>query len=206
MGASYGGWTTGDGCASSRPSSRTFPTSNPVSSAVRSRPFRIASAIALALAIVSPAVVVFAVVWNTSSVAPPASVPAHTEPTRFLPAPDVQQVALPPGGVNVYANPLSGVVPCPLCELPPRLARPNPTAGTVDVIDPRTFAVIDHFGVGYIPHHIAPAWDMSALDVDNEGSSSPTVIDIHTGRPSDQTIGIPFPSNLYSQTNGKSAI
>jgi len=173
---------------------------------VRSRPFRIASAIVLAVAIVSPAVVVFAVVWNTPSVAQPASLPADTEPTRLLPAPDVQQVALPPGAVNVYANTMSGVVPCPLCELPPRVYVPNSTAGTVDVIDPRTFAVIDHFGVGYIPHHIAPAWDMSALYVDNEGSSSLTVIDIHTGRPSGQTIGIPFPYNLYFTPDGKKAI
>src|SRR5216683_1880812 len=192
-GASYGGWTTGGGCASSPRSSRISPTSNPLGSLVRSRPFRIAFAIVLAVAIVSPAVVVFAVVWNTSSVAQRALLPADTEPTRLLPAPDVQQVALPPGAVNVYANTMSGVVPCPLCELPPRVYVPNSTAGTVDVIDPRTFAVIDHFNVGYIPHHIAPAWDMSALYVDNEGSSSLTVIDINSGRPTGQTISIPWP-------------
>src|SRR6266851_1658748 len=193
MGASSGDWTTGGGFASSRRSSRIFPTSNPVSSAVRSRPFRIASAIVLALAIMSPAVVVFAVVWNAPSVAPQASVPADTEPTRLLPAPDVQQAALPAGTLNVYANTLSGVVPCPLCELPPRVYVPNSTAGTVDVIDPHTFTVIDHYAVGSIPHHIAPAWDMSSLYVDNEGSSSLTVVDIHTGRPSGQTINIPLP-------------
>jgi YVTN family beta-propeller protein len=173
---------------------------------VRSRPVRIASAIVLALAIVSPAVVVFAVVWNAPSVAQPAAASADTEPTRLLPAPDVQQVALPPGAVNVYANTMSGVVPCPLCELPPRVYVPNSAAGTVDVIDPRTFAVVDHFGVGYIPHHVAPAWDMSALYVDNEGSSSLTVIDIHTGRPSGQTINIPFPYNVYFTPDGKKAI
>ncbi len=173
---------------------------------MRSRPVRIASAIVLALAIVSPAVVVFAVVWNAPSVAPPASAPADTEPARMLPAPDVQQVALPSGTVNVYANTISGVVPCPLCELPPRVYVPNSTAGTVDVIDPRTFTVIDHYAVGYIPHHIAPAWDMSALYVDNEGSSSLTVIDIHTGRPNGQTINIPFPYNLYFTPDGTKAV
>jgi len=173
---------------------------------VRSRAVRIAFAIVLALAIMSPAAVVFAVVWNESSVAPPALVPADTEPMRLLPAPDVQQVALPLGTVNVYANTISGVVPCPLCELPPRVYVPNSIAGTVDVIDPRTFTVIDHFGVGYIPHHIAPAWDMSSLYVDNEGSSSLTVIDIHTGRPSGQTISIPFPYNLYFTPDGNKAI
>src|SRR5216683_4810484 len=205
-GASSGAWTTGGGFASSLPSSRIFPTSKGISTLVRSRPVRIASAIVLALAIVSPAVVVFAVVWNTSSVAQPALVPADTEPMRLLPAPDVQQVALPLGTVNVYANTISGVVPCPLCELPPRVYVPNSIAGTVDVIDPRTFAVIDHFNVGYIPHHIAPAWDMSALYVDNEGSSSLTVIDINTGRPNGQTISIPFPYNLYFTPDGKKAI
>ncbi len=173
---------------------------------MRSRPVRIAFAIILALAIMSPAVVVFAVVWNAPAVVPPASVPADTEPTRLLPAPDVQQVALPPGTVNVYANTMSGVVPCPLCELPPRVYVPNSTAGTVDVIDPRTFTVIDHYAVGYIPHHIAPAWDMSSLYVDNEGSSSLTVIDIHTGRPSGQTINIPFPYNLYFTPDGTKAV
>src|SRR5260370_11187493 len=195
--ASSGAWTTGGGFASSLPSSRIFPTSKGISTLVRSRPVRIASAIVLALAIVSPAVVVFAVVWNAPSVAPPASAPADTEPARMLPAPDVRQVALPSGTVTEYANTISGVVPCPLCELPPRVYVPNSTAGTVDVIDPRTFTVIHHYAVGSIPHHIAPAWDMSSLYVDNEGSSSLTVIDIHTGRPSGQTINIPFPYNLY---------
>jgi len=101
---------------------------------------------------------------------------------------------------------MSGVVPCPLCDLPPRVYVPNSTAGTVDVIDPLTFKVIDHFAVGFIPHHIAPAWDMSALYVDNEGSSSLTVIDINTGRPSGQKINIPFPYNLYFTPDGSKAI
>src|SRR5260370_28354985 len=47
---------------------------------------------------------------------------------------------------------------------------------------------------------------MSSLYVDNEGSSSLTVIDIHTGRPSGQTINIPFPYNLYFTPDGKKAV
>ena len=173
---------------------------------MRSRPVRIATALVLTLVIVSPAVVAFAVVWNAPTVAQPVAAPIDTEPIRMLPAPDVQQVALPAGPMNVYANTMSGVVPCPLCELPPRVYVPNSTAGTVDVIDPLSFKVIDHYRVGNIPHHIAPAWDMSALYVDNEGSSSLTVIDIRTGRPSGQTISIPFPYNLYFTPDGTKAI
>ena len=173
---------------------------------MRSRAVRIASAIVFVLAIVSPAAVVFAVVWTAPSVSQPVGAPLNVEPARLLPAPDVQQAPLPVSPLNVYANTLSGVVPCPLCELPPRVYVPNSTAGTVDVIDPLTFKVIDHFAVGFIPHHIAPAWDMSALYVDNEGSSSLTVIDIHTGRPNGERIPIPFPYNLYFTPDGSKAI
>ena len=65
--------------------------------------------------------------------------------------------------------------------------------------------MIDHYRVGVIPHHIAPAWDMSELYVDNEGSSSLTVLDIKTGRPKG-TISIPFPYNLYFTPDGTKAI
>ena len=75
----------------------------------------------------------------------------------MLPAPDLQPTSLPTPAFNVYANTLSGDVPCPLCKLPPRVYVPNSTAGTVDVIDPLTFTVVDHYAVGRIPHHIAPA-------------------------------------------------
>src|SRR5260370_3539176 len=196
--------TTVDGDASSLPIVKTFPTSKALESLVRSRAVRIASAVVFVLAIVSPAAVVFAVVWTAPTVSAPGPA-SNVEPARLLPAPDVQQAPLPVGPLNVYANTMSGVVPCPLCELPPRVYVPNSTAGTVDVIDPLTFKVIDHFAVGFIPHHIAPAWDMSALYVDNEGSSNLTVIDIHTGRPDGERIPIPFPYNLYFTPDGSKA-
>jgi YVTN family beta-propeller protein len=149
------------------------------------------------------------VVWTTSpggaTAASAPAVQAATQPERMLPPPDVQTAALPAPPFNVYANTLSGVVPCPLCNLPPRVYVPDSGDGTVDVIDPLTFKVIDRFRVGSIPHHIAPAWDMSALYVDNEGSSSLTVINIHTGRPSG-TIRIPYPYNLYFTPDGTKAI
>src|SRR5260370_10864916 len=198
--------TTVDGYASSPPSLKIYPTSKALAALVRSRAVRIASAVVFVLAIVSPAAVVFAVVWTARSVSQPAVVASNAEPARLLPAPDVQQAPLPVGPLNVYTNTLSGVVPCPLCELPPRVYVPNSTAGTVDVIDPVTFKVIDHFAVGFIPHHIAPAWDMSSLYVDNEGSSNLTVIDTHTGRPNGQRINIPFPYNLYFTPHGTKAI
>ena len=148
---------------------------------------------------------VFAVVWMAPPITTGSAAAEGGQPQRLLPAPDVQPTSLPEPSFNVYANTLSGAVPCPLCELPARVYVPNSRAGTVDVIDPSTFAVVDHYRVGSIPHHIAPAWDMSALYVDNEGSSSLTVLDIHTGRPVDQ-INIPFPYNLYFTPDGTKAV
>ncbi len=166
---------------------------------------RIFFALVFVFAVLSPAAVVFAVVWMAPPVATGSAAAADTQSARLLPPPDVQPTSLPDSPYNVYANTLSGAVPCPLCELPPRVYVPNSRAGTVDVIDPRTFSVIDHYRVGSIPHHIAPAWDMSALYVDNEGSSSLTVLDIHTGKPVDQ-INIPFPYNLYFTPDGTKAV
>ncbi|HEY8816144.1 MAG TPA: YncE family protein [Candidatus Dormibacteraeota bacterium] len=195
------------GCASSPPSWKTSLTNNPLVTALRSRPLRLLVGALFTLVILSPAGVVFAVVWTTPYLGPsaPAEQSASTGPVRTLPAPDVQAGTLPATPLNVYANITSGVVPCPLCKIPPRVYVPNSGAGTVDVIDPLTFKVIDHFRVGSIPHHIAPAWDMSALYVDNEGSSTLTKIDIHTGKPAG-TISIPYPYNLYFTPDGTKAI
>lgn len=187
-----------------------YLTSNPLARALQSRLARVVFGVIFLMTVISPAAVVFAVVWATP---PVASVPADMEPARLLPAPDVQPTSLPPPIFNVYANTLSGAVPCvshpedttPLCQLTPRVYVPNSTANTMDVIDPLTFKVIDHFAVETIPHHVTPAWDMSALYVGNEGSSSLTVIDVHTGKPSGR-ISIPFPYNLYFTPDGTKAV
>lgn len=148
---------------------------------------------------------VFAVVWTAPPVGSGVNGTPDMQAVRLLPEPDTQPTSLPQPAFNVYANTMSGAVRCPLCELPPRVYVPNSKAGTVDVIDPLTFKVIDHYAVGAIPHHIAPAWDMSALYVDNEGSSSLTVLDIHSGRPVG-TVSIPFPYNVYFTPDGTKAI
>ncbi|HSP09890.1 MAG TPA: YncE family protein [Candidatus Dormibacteraeota bacterium] len=197
---------------SSPPNLKTFQTSKSLpaglGAAFRSRIFRVFVAAVFTFAILSPAAVVLAVVLTAPPMVPPApAVPvANTEPARLLPAPDVQQSSLPPAAANVYESTMSGTVPCPLCELPPRVYVPNSSSNTVDVIDPRTFKVVDRYAAGSIPHHITPAWDLGALYVENEGSSSLTVLDIHTGRPTGQVISIPFPYNLYFTPDGTKAI
>ena len=176
-----------------------------MSKALHSRAARIFFAGLLVVVILSPAAVVAGVVLSTPPVGDSGSSTADQQPARLLPPPDVQPTSLPAPAFNVYANTMSGTVPCPLCDIPQRVYVPNSGAGTVDVINPLTYKVVDHFRVGQIPHHIAPAWDMSALYVDNEGSSSLTVLNIHTGKPSGQ-ISIPYPYNLYFTPDGTKAI
>jgi YVTN family beta-propeller protein len=106
---------------------------------------------------------------------------------------------------NVYAATTSTKVSEQLANVPQRVYVPNVGDGTMDVIDPKTFKIIDHYPVGEIPHHVTPSWDMKSLYVDNEASSSLTIIDPNSGKPSG-FIPIPYPYNLYFTPDGKKAI
>ena len=106
---------------------------------------------------------------------------------------------------NVYAEATSTKVSEQLTGVPERVYVPNVADATVDVIDPKSFQVVDHYAVGEIPHHLTPSWDMKKLYVNNEASSSLTVIDPKSGRPTG-IIPVPYPYNLYFTPDGKKAI
>ncbi|MCA1740562.1 MAG: YncE family protein, partial [Actinobacteria bacterium] len=106
---------------------------------------------------------------------------------------------------NVYAATTSGKIKESLADVPERVYVPNVIDGTMDVIDPATFQIIDHYAVDQLPYHITPSWDMSELLVNNEQSSTFTIIDPKTGQPSG-TVPAPFPYNFYYTPDGKKAI
>jgi len=106
---------------------------------------------------------------------------------------------------NVYSETTTTKLGEAVAGLPERVYVPNVADGTVDVIDPETFKVVDHYAVGEIPHHVTPSWDMKKLYVSNEASSSLTVIDPKSGKPSG-TVLVPYPYNLYFTPDGKQAI
>ncbi len=100
-------------------------------------------------------------------------------------------------------------------HLAPRVARdlrrvyvPN-LGGSVYVIDPATFRVVQRFAAGRSPQHVVPSWDLRTLWVTNTAEGRPdgsvTPIDPRTGRP-----GRPFdvddPYNMYFTPDGKSAV
>src|SRR5207237_1493282 len=74
-----------------------------------------------------------------------------------------------------------------------------------DVIDPRTFKVVEHFAVGALPQHVVPAWDLKTLYVTNDVGNSLTTIDPRTGRPG-RTIPVDDPYNMYFTPDGRYAI
>src|SRR5260370_23680423 len=156
MVASSAAWTTGGGYASWPPSLKIFRMSSAISRLVLSRPVRFAASILLVVLIVSPAVVVFAVVWTAPSDYQPVAATVDNEPARLLPAPDVQQGSLPPTAFNVYANTMSGVVQSPLCQIPARAYVPNSAARTASDIDPPTFKGIDHYPPRSLPPPMPP--------------------------------------------------
>ncbi|MEA2486138.1 MAG: hypothetical protein QOD46_1249 [Actinomycetota bacterium] len=109
------------------------------------------------------------------------------------------------GRVDVYRSIETHRIIPAARKFPARVYVPNSGSNTVDVIDPHTYKVVRHFGVGSVPHHITPSWDMRRLYVDNTGGDSLTVIDPATGRPTHK-IHVRDPYNLYFTPDGTKAI
>jgi len=82
---------------------------------------------------------------------------------------------------------------------------PNSQSATVDVIDPRTYKVIEHFTVGVLPQHVVPSYDLKTLYVTNDVGNSLTAIDPRTGKPG-RTIPVEDPYNMYFTPDGRYAI
>jgi YVTN family beta-propeller protein len=106
---------------------------------------------------------------------------------------------------NVYAATMTSEVRDDLKGIPERVYVPNIIDGTVSVVDPKTFEIVDSFAVGELPYHVTPSHDMTELYVNNEASGTFTVIDPKTGRPK-ETIEAPFPYNFYYTPDGETAV
>ena len=106
---------------------------------------------------------------------------------------------------DVYAAARPGQMSAAVQTAVPRVYVPNSGDGTVDVIDPATFKVIDHFKVGREPQHVVPSYDLKTLWVAADMGNSLTRIDPTTGKPM-QTMPIDDPYNLYFTPDGNYAI
>jgi YVTN family beta-propeller protein len=106
---------------------------------------------------------------------------------------------------DVYAADRPGNLSPIVGGFPERVYVPNSGGDTVDVIDPRTFKIIDHFAVGKQPQHIVPSYDLKTLWVLNDLGDSVTRIDPATGHKLD-TINVKDPYNMYFTPDGRYAI
>jgi YVTN family beta-propeller protein len=123
-----------------------------------------------------------------------------TQPSDLLPG-------MPPllDPHDVYAANRPGNLSPVVRDFPERVYVPNSGRDTVDVIDPHTFKVIDHFAVGRQPQHVTPSYDLKTLWVLNDLGDSLTRVDPATGRKLD-TIPIEDPYNMYYTPDGRYAI
>jgi YVTN family beta-propeller protein len=106
---------------------------------------------------------------------------------------------------NVYAHTGVGQLSPAVAGVPARVYVPNSESDTVDVIDPTSFQIVDHFAVGRLPQHVTPSWDLKTLYVDNDLGNSLTPIDPRTGR-AGAPIPVTDPYNLYFTPDGTKAI
>jgi len=136
----------------------------------------------------------------SSSTTRPAATPV-TKPVD----PATQPLTGAGPGVDVYAGTTVGKLSPTVAADPPRVYVPNSVSNTVDVIDPTTFRVVDHFAVGATPQHVVPSYDLSTLYVNDNKGNTLTPIDPRTGRPG-PPIAVDDPYNLYFTPDGAHAL
>ncbi len=120
-------------------------------------------------------------------------------------APASYRVPSPLDPRDVYAADRPGALSPVVRADPPRIYVPNSTSDTVDVIDPATYRVVDHFAVDAQPQHVTPSYDLKTLWVDNDKGNSLTPIDPRTGRHG-APVPVADPYNLYFAPDGRHAI
>jgi YVTN family beta-propeller protein len=98
-------------------------------------------------------------------------------------------------------NALSDVVKADV----PRVYVPNNFGGSVSVIDPATYKVIQTVRVAKSPEHVVPSWDLRTLWVNSDEGNTLTPINPangHFGKP----VPVNDPYNLYFTPDGKYAV
>ena len=178
----------------------------------RVRPRRVA--LILALAPVGVLLVVAASWLEIDDGSRSAEGASHQAASVISPAPGTPPSvqAIPPRSPNasrtgggVYAGDARGNFSPAVADFPERVYVPNTHDGTVDVIDPSTYKVIDVLDVGGTPHHVTPSWNLRHLFVDNPGSDRLNEIDPATGTIT-RSIPVSSPYNLYFTPDGTKAI
>jgi YVTN family beta-propeller protein len=153
------------------------------------------------------------------------AVPAASQPsaTSAAPTPTPSPARVAHAGSVAASAPLPGMPPIasatniyadaginmlsPAVKADPYLIYvPNSGGSSVDVIDPKTMQIVEHFSTGQNPQHIVPAYDLKTLYATNDLGNSLTPIDPKTGKRAGADIPVADPYNMYFTPNGRYAI
>ena len=107
--------------------------------------------------------------------------------------------------LDLYADDHKGMISAVARRAADRVYVPNSAGDSVDVIDPRTYKVVEHFSVSALPQHITPSHDLKTLYVSDDVGNTLTPIDPVTGRPG-RAFPVEDPYNLYFTIDGRYAI
>lgn len=133
---------------------------------------------------------------ETQTATTPVAVPAEAGLPGMPPVQDPS---------DIYAADHAGSLSPVVRDYPSRVYVPNSGSNTVDVIDPATYKIIEHFAVGKQPQHVVPSYDLKRLWVLNDLGDSLTAIDPVTGKKG-ETVPVQDPYNMYYTPDGKYAI
>jgi YVTN family beta-propeller protein len=109
------------------------------------------------------------------------------------------------GTVNIYAATGANALSPIAAKARPLVYVPNSMSGTVSVIDPATYRVVNTFKTGAVPQHVVPSYDLAQLWVLNNRSGTVTAIDPLTGAEG-TSIKVDDPYNMYYTPDGQYAI
>lgn len=158
---------------------------------------------AILVVVIFLAVVVGARSWfeRHGSVSSPAAGQTATGTSTL----NVLAAAPPNANVDIYAADRPNQLSPKVKDFPSRVYVPNTESATVDVIDPTTFKIVDHFKVGRLPQHIVPSYDLETLWVLDDEGNALTKIDPATAKVG-ASVPVADPYNLYFTPDGKESI
>jgi YVTN family beta-propeller protein len=123
----------------------------------------------------------------------------------FLLLLNIQFATTTQAAVDIYQYTHEGMFSSNTAKALFRVYVPNSRSGTVSVIDPVSYKVIQTFNTGSEPQHVVPAYDLKTLWVLNNRSNTVTPIDPATGKWG-KAVSVEDPYNLYYTMDGKYAI
>ena len=106
---------------------------------------------------------------------------------------------------DIYSETHVGKLNPTVRSFPDLIYVPNSGSNTVDIIDPRSFRIVNHFKVRRQPQHVTPSYDLKTLWVLSDLGDSLAKIDPATGKQG-ETVRVKDPYNMYYTPDGKYAI